>query len=260
MIEKLEYIWAVSNMICGKRLKAILPTILSSLKTHKEISITENEEALLLKMSASTMDRLLTNAKKDPLVKGKSSTKPGTLLKHQIPIRTFADWNEKMPGFIEIDLVAHCGVSLRGEYVNTLSMTDIETGWTLCSAFMGRSERFCVQAIEEVKALWPFTILGIDSDNGSEFINAHFKRYCERNSITFTRARPYKKNDNAHIEQKNWDVVRKILGYSRYDNQEQLIIINDIFRLLAFYQNYFQPSVKLISKQRKSTKHQKHQR
>jgi len=129
-------------------------------------------------------------------------------------------------------------------------MTDIATGWTVCTAFMGRSQQFCVAAIEEMKPSLPFAVLGIDSDNGAEFINAHLKRYCENNCISFTRSRAYKKNDSAHIEQKNWDVVRKMIGYGRFDTYEQLDIINRVHRLLAFYQNYFQPSRKLISKKR----------
>ena len=129
-------------------------------------------------------------------------------------------------------------------------MTDVATGWTVCAAFMGRSERFCVEAIEEVKSSLPFPILGIDSDNGSEFINAHLKRYCERGSITFTRGRPNKKNDSCYVEQKNWDVVRKMIGYARFDTVEQLDIIKRIYNLLALYQNYFQPSQKLVTKER----------
>ena len=205
-------------------------------------------------MSAATIDRLLSSAKREYMLKGKSTTKPGTLLKHQIPIRTFADWNEAAPGFLEIDLVAHCGTSLRGEYLNTLTMTDINTSWTICTAFMGKSQCFTVEAIEESKSLFPFPILGIDSDNGAEFINGNLSRYCNENKITFTRSRPYKKNDSAHVEQKNWDIVRKMIGYNRYDTYEQLEILKQIHLLLNYYQNYFQPSQKLVSKTRKGAK------
>lgn len=249
LFKTLRRIWAASNFLCGKRLKPFLPVLLKSLKHHKEIKLPREDEALLLAMSASTIDRILAPARKRIAIKGRGTTKPGTLLKHQIPIRTFADWNEDKPGFMEVDLVAHTDTA-RGEYVNTLNMTDIATGWTVSTAFMGRSERFCVAAIEEVKPLLPFAILGIDSDNGSEFINSHLMRYCVREHITFTRARPSKKNDSAHIEQKNWDVVRKMIGYGKFDNYEQLDIIKRIESLLAFYQNYFQPSQKLVSKTR----------
>lgn len=248
--DHLETLWSASNFACGKRLQPFIPQLIESLKTHNELELTKHDEDLLVRMSAATIDRLLTPARKGLVPKGRCTTKPGTLLKHKIPIRTFADWNEDKPGFLEIDLVAHCGDSTRGEYINTLDMTDVCTGWTVCTAFMGRSERFCATAIDDARPLFPFPILGIDSDNGGEFINAHLKRYCERNSITFTRGRAYRKNDSCYVEQKNWDVVRKMIGYGRFDNYEQLRIIKHIHNTLALYQNYFQPSQKLVSKTR----------
>lgn len=254
LYDTLRKVWAVANFVCGKRLKPFLPELVANLKHHKEIKITKEDEALLITASAATIDRLLASARKEISLKGRSTTKPGTLLKHQIPIRTFADWDDDRPGFLEIDLVAHCGDTTRGEYINTLNMTDIATGWTVCAAFMGRSERFCVEAIEQVKLTFPFQTLGIDSDNGGEFINAHLKRYCEREHITFTRGRPWKKNDSAHIEQKNWDIVRKMIGYGRFNTHEQLDILRRIHNLMALYQNYFQPSRKLISKHRTGAK------
>ena len=250
----LKKLWGASNLLCGKRLQPFIPTLLTTLKRHKEIEVTQEQEALLLSISSATIDRLLAPARKGLVPKGKSTTKPGTLLKHKIPIRTFADWNEDKPGFLEIDLVAHCGDSTRGEYINTLNMTDVATGWTVCAAFMGRSEAFCVDAIKEAKTSFPFPILGVDSDNGGEFINAHLKRYCERNSITFTRGRAHKKNDSCYIEQKNWDVVRKTVGYGRFDKDHQLDVIKRIHNLLTLYQNYFQPSQKLLSKERTGAK------
>ena len=248
--QTLKYVWAASNFVCGKRLKPFLPEMVASLKRHKEIKLSKEDEAVLLTASAATIDRLLAPARKQFKLKGRSTTKPGTLLKQQIPVRTFADWDDARPGFLEVDLVAHCGDTTRGEYINTLSMTDIATGWTVCTCFMGRSERFCVEAVELAKPSFPFGILGIDSDNGSEFINAHFTRYCQRGEITFTRARPWKKNDSCHIEQKNWDIIRKMIGYGRFDTFEQLDILRRAYSLLALYQNYFQPSRKLIKKQR----------
>jgi hypothetical protein len=248
--ETLKYVWAVSNFVCGKRLKPFLPEMVASLKRHKEIKLSKEDEALLVSASAATIDRLLAPARKEFRLRGRSTTKPGTVLKQQIPVRTFADWDNARPGFLEVDLVAHCGQSTRGEYINTLNMTDIATGWTVCTCFMGRSERFCAQAIEVAKPSFPFPILGIDSDNGSEFINSHFRRYCEREQITFTRGRPWKKNDSCHIEQKNWDIVRKMIGYGRFETDDQLDILRRIYCLLTLYQNYFQPSRKLLKKQR----------
>lgn len=257
VLEPLEKVWAASNFLCGKRLAPFLPVLLSALKTHKEIELTEEEEALLKSMSAATIDRLLCPIRQKMTLKGRATTKPGTLLKHKIAVRTFADWNENKPGFLEIDLVAHCGDSVRGEYINTLDMTDVATGWTTLAAFMGRSDRFCSEAIDQVRSSIPFPILGVDSDNGGEFINNHFKRYCERNQITFTRGRPNKKNDSCYVEQKNWDVVRKMIGYKRLDTDEQLDVLRRIYNLLSLYQNYFQPSQKLLSKERIGAKTKK---
>jgi hypothetical protein len=238
------------TFLCGKRLAPFLPELVESLKRHEEIALSREDEELLLMASAATIDRLLAPARREVRLKGRSTTKPGTLLSHQIPVRTFADWNDERPGFLEIDLVAHCGDNTRGEYINTLNMTDISSGWTVACAFMGRGERFTVAAIEEIRPMLPFAILGLDSDNGSEFINYHLKGYCERNRVTFTRSRPWKKNDSAHIEQKNWDIIRKMIGYGRFDTHEQLDILKRIYNLLALYQNYFQPSRKLIEKTR----------
>lgn len=254
LYKTLNYVWAASNFLCGKRLKPFLPELIKNLKRNKEIKLSKEDDILIRNISAATIDRLLAPARKGLNLKGRTTTKPGTLLKHQIPIRTFADWTEDKPGFLEIDLVAHCGDSVRGEYINTLNMTDIASGWTVSTAFMGRSEQFCVAAIKEIRPFLPFSILGLDSDNGGEFINAHLTHYCEREHITFTRGRPYKKNDSAHIEQKNWDIIRKMIGYGRFETYKQLDLIKRIESLLAFYQNYFQPSRKLISKTRIGTK------
>lgn len=250
----LREIWIASNFLCSKRLEPFLPHLIAALKRHGEVALTAKEEDLLLAMSAATLDRLLAPARKELTLRGRSTTKPGTLLKHQIPIRTFADWDDLALGFLEVDLVAHCGDINAGEYINTLDMTDVAVGWTVCVPFMGRSERFCVQAMEEAQSMFPFLIRGIDSDNDSIFINAHFMRHCQRKGWTFTRGRPYKKNDQCHVEQKNWNVVRKMVGYERFDTEEQLALLQRIYRLLALYQNYFQPSRKLIAKERVGSK------
>lgn len=247
---ELQLIWATANFICGKRLQPFMKELIEALKRHGEIVLSDEQEALLISISAATIDRLLAGARKQMTLKSRATTKPGALLKHQIPIRTYADWDGDRPGFLEVDLVAHCGTSTAGEYANTLTMADVRTGWTVCCAFMGRSERFCLAAIEKARRSLPFPLLGLDSDNDAVFINAHMLRYCQRNSITFTRCRPYKKNDQCHVEQKNWDVVRKTVGYGRYDTAAQLALLRQIWTLLADYQNYFQPSRKLVSKTR----------
>jgi len=246
----LQKIWAVSNFLCGKRLEPFIPELLQCLKVHGEIHLDEEQERLLLRVSAATIDRLLCPARKGLVPKGRATTKPGTLLKHKIAVRTANDWDDARPGFFEIDLVAHCAETTGGEYINTLDITDVATGWTVCVPFMGRSERFCVAAIEKARASLPFEMLGIDSDNDSAFINAHLRRYCQRNNLAFTRSRPYKKNDQCRVEQKNWDVVRKTVGYGRFDRPEHLDLLERIYNLLSLYQNYFQPSQKLLEKER----------
>jgi len=246
----LEQVWAASNFLCGKRLKPFLPVLIQALRHHREINPTNEEQALLSSVSAATIDRLLAKARRNLRPKGRPTTKPGTLLKHKIPVRTFADWNDDTPGFLEVDLVAHCGDSTCGEYINTLNMTDVATGWAACVPFVGRSERFCVAAIEEARSSLPFPLMGIDSDNDAPFINNHLLRYCNRNGLSFTRGRPYKKNDQCRVEQKNWDIVRKMIGYGRFDTYKQLDLLKRIYALLTVYQNFFQPSQKLIAKER----------
>jgi len=205
-------------------------------------------------ISPATIDRLLKNEKMKFRLKGRSLTKPGTLLKHSIPIRTFADWNEKEPGFVEADLVGHDGGDLRGEFLYSLDATDVHTGWTETRAIRNKAQIWTFNALKEVRERFPFPIKGLDSDNGSEFINAHLLNYCEQEHITFTRARPYRKNDNCFIEQKNYCVVRRAVGYLRYDTDEELKIMNELYRVLRLYTNFFQPSMKLKEKTRIGSK------
>src|SRR3989338_4969837 len=207
------------------------------------------EKKLLLKISAATVDRLLKPDRKRLEIKGRSGTKPGTLLKHQIPVRIFTPWNEEIPGFLEIDLVAHCGESLVDTYINTLDAVDIATTWTEKHACMGKSERVTIEGFELMEKRFPFRVLGVDSDNGSEFINWHFLRMAQRKQITFTRSRAYRSNDQAHVEQKNFSTVRKIIGYRRLETEKQLKILNQIYRLLSDYLNFFIPTLKLVRKE-----------
>ena len=181
-------------------------------------------------------------------------TKPGTLLRHQIPIRTFADWDEKKPGFVEVDLVGHDGGILKGDFLYTLDVTDINTGWTETRAVKNKAQIWVFGAMKYIRGRLPFELLGIDSDNGSEFINAELMRYCEEEGITFTRSRPYKKNDNCFVEQKNYSVVRRAVGYLRYDTEEELKIMNRLYEVLRLYTNFFQPSMKLLEKTRTGSK------
>jgi hypothetical protein len=203
-----------------------------------------------LSISARQIDRRLKGRKTQLQRRLYGRTKPGTLLKHHIPIKTDS-WNVKTPGFTEIDLVSHSGSSEKGEFIYSLNVTDIFSTWVETRAVMGKGQYGVKTAMEDIERSLPFKLLGIDSDNGSEFINYHLKAFCEQRKIQFTRGRPYKKDDNAHIEQKNWTHVRKILGYLRYDSPTALETINDLYQNeLRSMMNLFQPSVKLVKKTR----------
>jgi hypothetical protein len=176
------------------------------------------------------------------------------LLKGNIPIRTFADWDERRPGFLEVDLVAHCGESSEGFYLTTLSAVDVATGWVECQGVWGKGQERVGSAVHETSKRLPFPLLGLDSDNGSEFINKHLYDYCRSNGITFIRSHPYKKNDSAHVEQKNWSVVRRLIGYDRYTSKAALAQINQVYSLVRPYMNFFQPVMKLKHKSRHGAK------
>jgi hypothetical protein len=242
---ELRKLWKTSNYCCGQLLVAAIPALIPVLKRTGDLTLTQEQENLLLRISSATIDRLLKPERKKLGVKGRSGTKPGALLKHQIPVKTFTPWDEQMPGFLEIDCVAHCGESLWGEYINTLDCVDLATCWSEKQALLGKGERRTIEAFLKVEKRYVFPILGIDSDNGNEFINWHFLRLAKEKHITFTRSRPFKKNDQAHIEQKNYSTVRKIIGYKRLTTETQLSQINELYSLLSDYQNFFIPTKKL---------------
>jgi len=249
VVQALELIWEIYGRICSKRLQPFLPEAIKVLERCKEIELSKDTKDLLLKISSASIDRCLRPVRiKSP--HGLSTTKPGSLLKSLIPVRTFTEWDEERPGFMEIDLVAHCGNTTEGQYLNTLTCTDISTGWTDVTALLHRSQQAVSEAIQRMRQRLPFPLLGIDSDNGSEFINDLLYRYCLAEKITFTRSRPYKKNDQAHVEQKNWSVVRHTVGYDRWETEQELAILESIHADLRLYINFFQPSLKLIAKQR----------
>ncbi len=244
----LQAIWEASGYPWSVRLKALLPLWLPWVK--KRYSLTPKIEHQLLSISARQIDRRLKGRKTQLHRRLYGRTKPGTLLKHHIPIKTDS-WNVKTPGFTEIDLVSHSGSSEKGEFIYSLNVTDIYSTWVESRAVMGKGQYGVKTAIEDIEQSLPFKLLGIDSDNGSEFINYHLKAFCEKRKIQFTRGRLYKKDDNAHIEQKNWTHVRKILGYLRYDSPTALEAINDLYKNeLGWMMNLFQPSVKLVEKTR----------
>ena len=250
VFESLKKVWVIFDCICGKRLVSVLRTMLPILEKFDEIELTEEVKEKLQRISASTIDRLLAVEKKKLKVKGKGHTKAGSFLKSNIPIRVFDGWNESKPGFVEVDLVGHDGGTAHGEFIFTLNLTDVDTGWTEPRAVQNKAQRWTFEALMQVKQRLPFEILGIDSDNGSEFINHHLYDYCHEHHIEFTRSRPYRKNDNCFVEQKNNSVVRRYAGHLRYDTEEQLKLLNDIYDRVRLLVNFFHPSMKLISKTR----------
>jgi hypothetical protein len=218
--------WMLTRCPAGKRLASMLAVVVPLFRRDGELVLNDDEAALLVSMSAASIDRHLRPERAKLCARGRSHTKPGTLLKSQIPIRTWAEWNENRPGFVEVDLVGHEGGNSSGEFcfTLTLTLTDIATGWTINRSVKNKAAIWVFEAIEQVISELPFPILGIDSDNGSEFINAHLLAYCAANKITFTRSRPGNKNDGAHVEQKNWTHVRELVGYLRFDNLSELAL------------------------------------
>ena len=247
-ITALIAIWKAAGYPWSLRLKALVPLWLPW--ARQRCRLTAARERQLLGISARQMDRRLAPHKR-PLKKCLyGRTKPGTLLKHHIPLKT-DHWDVTTPGFTEIDLVAHCGHNADGEFLHSLNVTDIHTTWSETRAVLGKGGVGVQQALETIRRALPFRLQGIDSDNGAEFINQHLYRYCQAQELQFTRGRPYKKDDNAHIEQKNWTHVRKLLGYVRYDTPAALAAINDLYtNELRLLQNLFLPSVKLVRKER----------
>jgi len=245
-VTALAAIWEAAGYPWSARLKALLPLWLPWATRHLALAPAVQQQ--LRTISPSTIDRRLQGRKRRLKRRLYGRTKPGTLLKHHIPLKT-DHWDVTTPGFTEIDLVSHSGNSADGEFVQSLNLTDIHTGWSESRAVMGKSQTVVRPALEELRQALPFALRGVDSDNGAEFINAHLYRYCDARAIQFTRGRPYKKDDNVHIEQRNWTHVRKLLGWERYDSIAARDAINDLYRHeLRLMMNLFQPSVKLVGK------------
>jgi hypothetical protein len=255
-LEPLKRIWLLSDQLCGKRLKMALPLWLPYYGEAYGALANEIYDGLL-SMSAATIDRLLIPLR----VKYKRSyggTKPGSILKKHIPVKT-NQWNEDRPGYLEADTVAHCGTSLSGSFVWSLTMTDINSGWTELRAVWNKGATGVVSQIKDIEQCLPFLILGFDCDNGSEFLNWHLMHYFSNEEgahrIHFTRSRPYHNDDNAHVEQKNWTHVRQLMGYSRFDNEGLVELMNDLYKNeVSHMNNFFLPNFKLIEKQRVKAK------
>lgn len=255
-LEPLKRIWFSTDQLCGKRLKAAIPLWLPHYERRYE-PLNSEVYAGLLNMSPATIDRLLAHSKVCSK-RGLSGTKPGKILKKHIPIKT-NQWDESSPGFLEADTVAHCGNSLAGNFVWSLTLTDIYSTWTEIRAVWNKGAIGVLTQIEDIEKGLPFGILGFDSDNGSEFLNWHLMRYfadeCRDKRVQFTRSRPYHSNDNAHVEQKNWTHVRQLFGYERFANPEVVELMNDLYKNeISLMNNYFLPNTKLKEKNRINAK------
>jgi hypothetical protein len=250
-LEALKRFWALSDGLCGKRLVAFLREIVPLLERQGRLQISDPlVREQLVTASAATIDRLLAKTKRQSALKGRSFTRPGSLLKHHIPVRTFADWSDIRPGFCEADLVAHDGGSAYGDFAHTL--TDVATCWTETEAAKNKARLHVFAAIKAARSRLPFPLLGLDCDNGSEFINTQLMQYCQAEQITFTRSRAYHKNDNCYVEQKNNSIVRRAVGYYRYNQVHQLLAM--LYQVLRLYTNFFEPVMKLREKVRHGSK------
>jgi len=242
-------IWAFFRYVCGKRLVPMIRDNLDTLAEHRRFKryITDEVKGKLATVSRSTVERMLARERKRTKAKGTCSTKPGTLLKHQIPVRTFWRWDDKQPGFCETDTVSHDGGYAKGEYLHSLSVTDVCLCWSEFRALKNKARVWTEKSLEDIRVGFPVPLKGIDGDNGSEFINWHLKHWCETNNITFTRGRQYHKNDNAYVEQKNGDVIRKTIGYGRLTDNA-LEALAQVYAVLNPLNNYFFPNLKCIDK------------
>ncbi len=254
VVDALRRLWEVSGYLCSKRLHPFLPPLLEALERCGEVALASEIKGLLLAMRPATIDRKLAPYRRRPQPRGFTTTSPGYLLKQHIPVRTFAQWDDRRPGFVEIDLVAHCGESVRGAFVYTLGLVDVATGWFEAYAVPTRAQRGVFAALQALRDRLPFALLGIDSDNDNAFINDQLLRYCQAERLTFTRSREYRKNDQAHIEERNGAVIRRLIGYDRYEGVAAAGAFNRVYEIQRLWTNFFQPTMKLATKERHGTK------
>ena len=244
--DALVVLWEASDRICGKRLKALIPMLVEAMERHGHLQLGAEVRAGLLAMSAATIDRSLRETRELAGGRKRRRTAPPSSVRRSIPVRTFSDWDDPLPGFAEADLVAHSGPVTRGSFVQTLVVTDIATGWTECAPVLYRDQTLLREVLGEVRRLMPFDLLGFDTDNDSVFINETLRDYCRDAGIVFTRCRPWRKNDQAFVEQKNGVVVRRIVGYRRLEGLEAAAALSRLYATTRLYVNFFQPSFKLL--------------
>jgi hypothetical protein len=249
--QALTILWEAADRVCGKRLKALIPKLIDAMERHGHLDLDPVVKAKLLQVSAATIDRMLADARLHIDGQRKRRKGVGSAIRRSIPVRTFADWRDPPPGFLEIDMVEHCGGSKTdGEFVHTLTLTDIASGWTECVAMRTRNQMLVIEAFDKVSADLPFAMLGVDSDNDTAFMNQSVFDYCKGHGLEQTRSRAYKKNDQAWVEQKNGSVVRRLVGYGRLSGADARNALAQLYASSRLYINFFQPSFKLKSKTR----------
>jgi len=252
--EALIVVWEASDRICGKRLRPLVPVLVEAMERHGHLRLRQEVHTRLLAMSAATIDRTLRDIKRRAGKATRRSAAPSTALRRSVPLRTLDGWDDPPPGFVEADLVARSGPVAKGSFVQTLVLTDIATGWTECAPLLVREQRLLTEVLSELRKLLPFALLGLDTDNDSVFMNETVRDYCETAEIEFTRCRPYRKNDQAWVEQKNGAVVRRAIGYRRFEGLEAAAALARLYAAMRLFVNFFQPSFKLAAKARDGRK------
>ena len=248
--EALLLLWEASDRVCGKRLKPLIPTLIEALERHGHLRLPEDVRSQVLTVSAATIDRLLVVPRTKGNGRGARRVGAVSAIRRSIPVRTFADWKEPPPGYVEADLVSHSGPNASGSFAQTLTITDIASGWTECVALVVRDGALVVEALAKLRKALPFPLRGLDTDNGSEFLNEVVIAYCRDTAIEFTRSRPYRKNDQAWVEQKNGSVVRRLVGYRRLEGLAAVGVLSRLYAAARLFVNFFHPSFKLASKER----------
>ncbi len=252
--EALIVIWEASDRICGKRLRPLLPLLVEAMERHGHLRLAPEVRISVLAMSAATIDRALRSIRRRAGQSTRRKAPPSAAIRRSVPVRTFDDWGDPPPGFVEADLVAHSGPVAKGSFLQTLVLTDIATGWTECAPLLVREQRLLIEVLSELRKLLPFALLGLDTDNDSVFMNETVRDYCLAAGAKFTRCRPYRKNDQAWVEQKNGSVVRRMVGYRRFEGLEAAAVLARLYAALRLFVNFFQPSFKLAAKARDGAK------
>ena len=252
--QALIVLWEAADRICSKRLKAAQPLLIVAMERHGHLALDAGVRRRLLAMSTATIDRLLESTRREGFAGRRRRGAINSALRKSIPIRTFADWKDVKPGFFEIDFVEHCGGVAEGTFVHSLVLTDVASGWTECVALPAREQTLVIEGFAQVRAVLPFPLHGVNSDNDSAFINDTVVKFCQTHKLQFTRSRPYRKNDQAWVEQKNGSVVRRLVGYGRLQGRAATAALARLYAVARLYVNFFQPSFKLTSKIREGSR------